>query len=435
MSQPGTHTNNQQDRSSHIELRSEEVQEIMGTVPSWVIRWGITVLFMAVIGALILSWFIKYPDILPAQVVLSSDPPPLRLVAPVSAKVDHIFVKEDQSVKTGDWLMAFESTTSWNDVQKLEKKLAEQGALLNLLPLPDYQLGSLQGSYSDFRKALEDWQFFAESRGYRSNTRSSTARQAAELKALNKNIEEQLELKRRELTLAENEYAINQNLFKEGSISRVELERSEVEKIQKNLAIKQLEAQLHNNEIQMMSYRQRLGEFGQQVQKDELGFEVAGQEALQQLKSNIESWKKQFLLTAPQDGKVAFFDLWAVSQQVEQGKAVLSLLPSTRRIIGKATLQQRGAGKLRVGQRSNIKLDNYDYKQFGMLSAKVVHISPIPQKDQYLVDLELEQGLTTTYNTELEFQAELYGQAEIITEELRLLERVFYEFRRLFETK
>ena len=136
---------------------------------------------------------------------------------------------------------------------------------------------------------------------------------------------------------------------------------------------------------------------------------------------------------APEAGNIAFFDLWATGQQVEQGTAVLSLLPQTERIIGKATIGQAGAGKLRVGQKANIKLENYDFKRYGMITAKVIHISPLPKKRQYLVDLELPQGLVTTYDEPLDFNAELYGDAEIITEELRLLERIFYEFRKLIQ--
>ena len=32
-----------------IELRSEAVQEVMGHVPSWIVRWGITVLSLVVL--------------------------------------------------------------------------------------------------------------------------------------------------------------------------------------------------------------------------------------------------------------------------------------------------------------------------------------------------------------------------------------------------
>ncbi|MFK7968788.1 MAG: HlyD family secretion protein [Bacteroidia bacterium] len=416
-----------------IELRSEEVQEIMGYIPHWIIRWGITVFLLVVIAGLGLSWFVKYPDVLPAKVVLTTDPPPLRLAAPLTAKIEEIFVKEGESVEADHWLMVFESTADWQAVRSLESSLsrADTTNLLSLLPLPDRNLGSLQGQYSGFRKALEDWQFFKSSGRFRTNTRKGTSRQSAELKALNTNIEEQLALRRRELSLAENEFEINKRLNKEGTISRVELERSEVDVIQKRLMIKQLEAQIHNNEIQILSYQQRLGDFGQQNRQSELSLKITAQEAFQQVQASIRSWKQQFVLRAPEAGNIALFDLWSKSQQVEQGKAVLSLLPQAKRIIGKATLGQAGSGKLRIGQKANIKLDSYDYKQFGMLTAKVIHISPLPKKDQYLIDLELPQGLVTTYDKPLDFDAELYGNAEIITEELRLLERIFYEFKKL----
>ena len=32
------------EKKNDIELRSEEVQEVMGEIPSWIIRWGITLL-------------------------------------------------------------------------------------------------------------------------------------------------------------------------------------------------------------------------------------------------------------------------------------------------------------------------------------------------------------------------------------------------------
>jgi len=36
-------------RNKDIELRSEEVQEVMGQVPAWIVRWGIRLLFLVVV--------------------------------------------------------------------------------------------------------------------------------------------------------------------------------------------------------------------------------------------------------------------------------------------------------------------------------------------------------------------------------------------------
>ena len=41
--------------SEYIEVRSEEVQEIISSVPSWMIRWGITCLGLILLFALIVN--------------------------------------------------------------------------------------------------------------------------------------------------------------------------------------------------------------------------------------------------------------------------------------------------------------------------------------------------------------------------------------------
>ena len=46
-----------------IELRSEAVQEVMGHVPSWIVRWGITVLSLVVLMLVVGSFFFRYPDV------------------------------------------------------------------------------------------------------------------------------------------------------------------------------------------------------------------------------------------------------------------------------------------------------------------------------------------------------------------------------------
>jgi len=44
----------------------------------------------------------------------------------------------------------------------------------------------------------------------------------------------------------------------------------------------------------------------------------------------------------------------------------------------------------------------------------------------------LPRGMTSTYNKLLNFRPQLQGDTEIITEDLRVLERFFYQARKLF---
>ncbi|WP_372474199.1 HlyD family secretion protein [Capnocytophaga sp. ARDL2] len=90
------------------------------------------------------------------------------------------------------------------------------------------------------------------------------------------------------------------------------------------------------------------------------------------------------------------------------------------------------SGKVRAGQKVLIKLDNYRYQEYGIIEGKVHNVSlTTDSQGNYFVDVILPNGLQTSYNKTLIFDKELKGTAEIVTEDLRLLERVFYQFRKL----
>ena len=69
-----------------------------------------------------------------------------------------------------------------------------------------------------------------------------------------------------------------------------------------------------------------------------------------------------------------------------------------------------------------------------MLNGKIKNVSLIPDKEGlYLVDVKLPKKLITSYNKEIVFKQEMRGTVEIITEDLRLIERFFYQFREVLK--
>ena len=56
----------------NLNLRSEEVQEILSNPPAWIVRWGITLIFMFTCIILALSFMIKYPDLVTAKVLVNN---------------------------------------------------------------------------------------------------------------------------------------------------------------------------------------------------------------------------------------------------------------------------------------------------------------------------------------------------------------------------
>lgn len=89
---------NEKKKHKAIELRSEEVQEVMSQIPPWILRYGITELFVIVIALLIGSWFFKYPDVIKAEIIITSLEPPANIIARSTGKIDEIYVRNNQYV-------------------------------------------------------------------------------------------------------------------------------------------------------------------------------------------------------------------------------------------------------------------------------------------------------------------------------------------------
>jgi multidrug resistance efflux pump len=99
-----------------IELRSEEVQEILNKVPHWMIRWGNLLLLLLIVLLFIISWFVKYPDIISSEAIITTEIPPQKEFAKVTGKIDTIFVKDNHKVIKNQSLAIIENTANLNDV-------------------------------------------------------------------------------------------------------------------------------------------------------------------------------------------------------------------------------------------------------------------------------------------------------------------------------
>jgi hypothetical protein len=131
---------------------------------------------------------------------------------------------------------------------------------------------------------------------------------------------------------------------------------------------------------------------------------------------------------------VSFLSHWARNQQVNTGEEVFGVVDlTTKDIIGKAKANGDNVGKIKVNQTVNISLTNFPEREFGRVHGVVNNISNIPDKDGNLyLDILLPNKLATNYKKELPFQQEMKGRADIVTEDLRLIERLFYQFKEMF---
>ena len=153
------------------------------------------------------------------------------------------------------------------------------------------------------------------------------------------------------------------------------------------------------------------------------------------LKKAIRDWELKYVLASKTEGKVSFLNYWGENQYVNSGDLVFKVLPAEKTdYLVKLDVNPQKSGKIKVGQKVNISLWDYPEYEFGVIKGTVIQISNTLDDDGfYTVDVSVSDELITSYGKEIEFKQEMRGNADIITEDLRLIERLFYQFRHLFK--
>jgi HlyD family secretion protein len=212
-------------------------------------------------------------------------------------------------------------------------------------------------------------------------------------------------------------------------MSDVDFEKSEAAMLKQKYAYQNAMTNLASTQITMNQLKQQIQE--QQVLKAETENKLlaALKEKYDNLVNQLKAWEQAFVLKTPIAGQVTFTNFWSVNQFVSTGNVVFNVVPENEQeIIGKATVPIAGAGKVEVGQRVNIKLDNYPYMEYGLLEGNITNISMVPVTTEkggyYTAEIKLINKLVTNYKKELPFNQEMQGTAEIITKDRRLIERL-----------
>jgi hypothetical protein len=108
-------------------------------------------------------------------------------------------------------------------------------------------------------------------------------------------------------------------------------------------------------------------------------------------------------------GKISMSKAWQRNQHINAEKLFLNIVSEeTARITGKILLPAQGAGKVK----------NISLVPIAMQQGKFT-----------MVEVEFPENLTTNYGKTLDFSQEMSGTAEIISEDLRLIERLLNPVR------
>jgi multidrug resistance efflux pump len=423
-----------------IELRSEEVQEIMGHTPRWIIRWGITLLFVIIIGLLAGSWLFKYPDVIPSRIIITTEYPPATVVAKANGKLQDLFVSDKQVVSKDQHLAMIENPARYEQISQLINKLENfQEFIIDFDTTKsidfgnNFSLGQIQPSFAAFLKHYQAYQNFLKIK-YHAKKIFSIREELKKYRLYYDRLYRQRNLLGKELELVERQFKRDSLLFEKKVIPPAEFDKSEGSLLRKKHEFEQTRINLSTTDIQISELQQDILDYELEFENQKKQFELQIIESFDNLLAQIASWEQTYLLKAPNQGVVTFTTFWTKDQNVSIGDKVITIVPEDAgEIIGKINLSLRRSGKVKVGQRVNIKLDNYPHMEFGMVGGVVKNISLVPADNFYTVEVELSDGLVTYYDINLEFDQEMQGNAEIITEDRRLLTRIVEPVRYIME--
>jgi HlyD family secretion protein len=423
-----------------VEIRSEEVQEIMGFIPNWIIRWGLTAIFLVVTFLMIGSWFFKYPDIIASTIVVTTENPPANLVARSSGKITELYVSDKQEVREGDSIAIIENSTNHHHLFELKEKLDAMSSFFTYYDNPvteqfdkNYSLGELQATYAAFLKSYADYQHFI-TLSYHQKKINSTKAEIARHKVMQKQLKRQDKIMEEGLKISRDQYQRATQLYNDKIISKSEFDTAKSTYLNKEYASETAKTNLGNSEIQINRLEQTVLELELQFKESKSRVQLALSQAYENLMGRIAQWEQSYLLKAPISGIVTFTKFWSINQNVKAGDKVVTVVPEQGgKIIGKVKMPLRGAGKVKIGQRVNIKFANFPHMDFGIVTGVIKSKSLVASDNFYSLEVDLPNGLLTSYGKELEFSQEMQGSAEIITEDIRLLERIFKPIKSLLK--
>ena len=423
-----------------IELRSEEVQEIMGQIPSWILRCGISIIALVLLGIIIGSCFFRYPDCLTAPVTITTTNPPVELDARATGRIDKLYISDKRNVTAGEWLAVIESNAELSDMRTLIKAFyswksgdISDKELYSYLDKKDLSLGDLQVAYSTFTSALHDFLIF-NSTGY--------YKKKIELKKTEEQHQHEMDRSRKkEMQLHECQAAVSENIFRRDSILYIKKTKSGAEYDNARQAYlqsrqttlgdvsteKQQKMQHLQNDETMLDLRQQ---YQDTYEKSVMSLGAAAD----QLEASIKNWEKTYVVKAPITGYVNLMGIRSPNQNVTAGDLIMIVMPTGHMSsVGKALLPATGAGRIKVGQRVINRLNNYPDAEFGFVDGVVSNISDIPNKDgNYIVEISYPKGLITNYGKKLPQTKLILGNAQIVIRDKRLIENFIQPLEKIF---
>jgi multidrug efflux pump subunit AcrA (membrane-fusion protein) len=419
----------------NIEIRSEEVQEILGTPPSWMVRWGSLTALAIFVLLMWLAFLVKYPEVVEANIRLVSKDPPVRLTAPNAIRIEEVIVRNNTRVDSGQALIAFRSTANFRHVLTLEDYITALSSLrdedlLKFKVPSNLVLGELQADLYEF----QDVQVKYNSEMYKNLSTSDLRSSQGQIGRLDRSMDFQKKIKaqiQEQIAEAEQERKNKEHLVSVNQASQDNVNVVIRRIMDLNKELSRTESEIRDRESELSALRIKVRSIESGAGNESNFASDVLRESFLRLRAGVITWKQRYIIEAPTSGLVQIVGS-NVSENnfVYKDEQLMVIVPTKdKEIVGKMFIPFQRSGKVKVNQKVIVRLESLDYQEYGVLEGRVVWKSLSPRDDGQKVEVPIEvafsRDMMTTAGKQVPTDEELFGEARIITEERRFIERIF----------
>lgn len=422
-------------RYDDLEIRSEEVQEILGTPPAWLVRFGTIIAFFTIGILILVGIVVKYPDTIVADIKVSSTDPPKKLIAEQGNYITNILVNNEDTVQAGQTILVFEPKANFEDILTLENYLLaverlNDSFLLAFNPPVDLLLGEIQEDLYEFLEKQEALRISQTKRLENLSLRQLERQLRNAKTTIRRKKRDKAEIQK-QLNLANQQFDREQNLLKENLIQADRIRHTQEEILAYERSLQGIESTIKNKEFEIEMIEDRLNGAEKSGTKSTSNASLELKDSFINLQYKLESWKKRYLVVSPINGIVLFTnENIGEKQYVRAESELIKVVPvNQKEIKGKIDLNLSGSGKVAEGQRVVVKFKSYPFPEFGAVIGKVSRKGKVPIDGKIPVEVTFPDGLRTTTGRIIETGREMPGEAEIIMNKKRFVTRIFENFR------
>ncbi len=305
---------------------------------------------------------------------LFSENAPKQYLAPFEVEIRGVYTQEGRQVSLGDTLMVLYNDAVVSEYDNLEKELVLKKKNNTLLR---QQLDNLKARVKIQQKEL-------------SFVNTDAGSQKRSLKLEIKALAKQLNSLRKQLVNSEIRYNKDRQLFNRGAISEQEFNRKEKAWFSEKNNFTQLESQflqkkntldnLGNTKSSSIE-RKNLDIISSQSQQLDLEKTLAQEEAgILQLNQRLVSAKKEvdkLIIISEMDGFVSsVYNQKKDFNYVTKGQNLVVVSPEEETdFLAKLSIKETEMKDVEIGQKARLKVDAYNYYEFGVLEGEIIQIN------------------------------------------------------------